>query len=418
MTKRKPEDDVQAASNCKDRRINYIVIPDVPLLAKAKAALEKGCFYVKLCIESTKGSSLWLKPKEINVTFGPLTQKDDTLFLNKNRKLILVTKSLTTIEEVAKYVLSVPEANVRIIDSNIVSKYIVRDIDTDYSLEEIISDFKSQDILVSKVVRFKRKGSSDPIPIILIDEIGKTNRKDIKIGRMIFKVNKFIENPKVCFKCLRFGHTQLRCDKAKRCSNCGELHEDNCLNPTKCFRCGEAHHALDPKCKFYILEKQIINLVRDEDISFFEARKRVASQPSYASSVGATPSSSGGLSPAKSQFEELNSAILKLSEQVSALLPLFHQVENLREVNQQCIVRCAEIQGQLLNQVQENKQLKELTESQRSHIEFLQKQISLSDPSFQLHPVPSSELGLVSPPLVSFSEVGELSSTDFGSGID
>ncbi|GBN27162.1 hypothetical protein AVEN_38894-1, partial [Araneus ventricosus] len=104
--------------------------------------------------------------------------------------------------------------------------------------------------------------------------------------------------------------------------------------------------------------------------------------------------------------------------QVSALLPLFHQVENLREVNQQCIVRCAEIQGQLLNQVQENKQLKELTESQRSHIEFLQKQISLSDPSFQLHPVPSSELGLVSPPLVSFSEVGELSSTDFGSGID
>ncbi|GBL79079.1 hypothetical protein AVEN_93033-1 [Araneus ventricosus] len=395
MTKRNPEDDVQAASTCKDRRINYIVIPDVPLLAKAKAALEKGCSYVKLCIESTKGSSLWLKPKEINVTFGPLTQKDDTLFLNKNRKLILVTKSLTTIEEVAKYVLSVPEANVRIIDSNIVSKYIVRDIDTDYSLEEIISDLKSQDILVSKVVRFKRKGSSDPIPIILIDEIGKTNRKDIKIGRMIFKVNKFIENPKVCFKCLRFGHTQLRCDKAKRCSNCGELHEDNCLNPTKCFRC-----------------------VRDEDISFFEARKRVASQPSYASSVGATPSSSGGISPAKSQFEELNSAILKLTDQVSALLPLFHQVENLREVNQQCIVRCAEIQGQLLNQVQENKQLKELTESQRSHIEFLQKQISLSDPSFQLHPVPSSELDLVSPPLVSFSEVGELSSTDFGSGID
>ncbi|GBO02462.1 hypothetical protein AVEN_180469-1 [Araneus ventricosus] len=91
--------------------------------------------------------------------------------------------------------------------------------------------------------------------------------------------------------------------------------------------------------------------------------------------------------------------------------------ENLREVNQQCIVRCAEIQGQLLNQVQENKQLKELTESQRAHIEFLQKQISLADPDLQVHPVPSPELGLVPPSSDSFSEVGELSSTDFCSGI-
>ncbi|GBM64646.1 hypothetical protein AVEN_91714-1 [Araneus ventricosus] len=69
MTKRKPEEDVQDATNSKDRKINYIVIPDVPLLAKAKVALEKGCSCVKLCIESSKGSSLWLEPKEINETF-------------------------------------------------------------------------------------------------------------------------------------------------------------------------------------------------------------------------------------------------------------------------------------------------------------------------------------------------------------
>ncbi|GBO15602.1 hypothetical protein AVEN_121534-1 [Araneus ventricosus] len=297
------------------------------------------------------------------------------------------------------------------------SVYIDRDIDTDYSLEEIIRDLKTQDILVSKVVRFKRKGSSDPILIILIDEIGNTNRIVIKIGRVIFKVNKFIENPKVCFKYLRFGPTQLRCGKAKRCSNYGALHEDNCLNPTKCFRCSEAHHALNHKCRFYIIEKQIINLVRDQDISFFEARKRVAMQPSYAASASAAASSSGELSSVKSQFEVLNTAILKLTDQVSALLLRFNQVENLREVNQKCIVRCAEIQDQLLNQVQENKHIKELTESQRSHIEFLQKQISLADPDLQLYPRPSPELRLVPPSLVSFSEVGELSSTDFCSGI-
>ncbi|GBN58210.1 hypothetical protein AVEN_181386-1 [Araneus ventricosus] len=87
-----------------------------------------------------------------------------TLFLNKNKKLILVTKYFSSVEQVAEYVLRIPEADVRIIDSSIVSKYIVRDIDTYYSLEEIISDLKTQDILVSKVVRFKRKGSSAPIP--------------------------------------------------------------------------------------------------------------------------------------------------------------------------------------------------------------------------------------------------------------
>ncbi|GBO38578.1 hypothetical protein AVEN_191603-1 [Araneus ventricosus] len=134
--------------------------------------------------------------------------------------------------------------------------------------------------------------------------------------------------------------------------------------------------------KLYVVQKQIINLVRDKDTSFFEARKRVATQSSYASSVSATSSSTGELSSVKSQIE----------------------LRILREVNPQCIVRCAEIQGQLLSQVQENKQLKDLTESQRSHIEFLQK-ISLSDPDLQFHPVPSPGFDLISPPLVSFSKV-------------
>ncbi|GBL79159.1 hypothetical protein AVEN_92403-1 [Araneus ventricosus] len=99
---------------------------------------------------------------------------------------------------------------------------------------------------------------------------------------MILRVTRFVENPKVCFKCLKFGNTRFRCDKDKRCSKCGGTHKDECTVPIKCFRCNEPHDALDKNCTIFIREQEIINLLRNHDISFAEARERAATGQSFA----------------------------------------------------------------------------------------------------------------------------------------
>ncbi|GBM17807.1 hypothetical protein AVEN_99680-1 [Araneus ventricosus] len=136
----------------------------------------------------------------------------------------------------------------------------------DFRIVDINNELSSQNIAAAKIVRFKKKGTSDPIPTVLVDEIGKTNRIEIKIGRLIFKVSKFIENPKLCYKCLKCGHTQLRCNNIKRCKNCGGSHDVNSTLHIKYFRCEEAHDALSKECRFFSLEKDIINLEREKDL--------------------------------------------------------------------------------------------------------------------------------------------------------
>ncbi|GBM39667.1 hypothetical protein AVEN_104887-1 [Araneus ventricosus] len=105
--------------------------------------------------------------------------------------MILVTRHLSSVEKVTKFVTSISNASIRIIDTNIVTKYIIRDADTDFSIVDINNELSTQNIAAAKIVRFKKKGTSDPIPIVLVDEIGKSNRTEIKIGRLIFKtINK------------------------------------------------------------------------------------------------------------------------------------------------------------------------------------------------------------------------------------
>ncbi|GBN89193.1 hypothetical protein AVEN_77724-1 [Araneus ventricosus] len=426
MTKRKPEG-VDEGS-VKDRRINFIHINEISIVDKATAAFQNGIPYVKLCIDSTSGASPWIKPTVINATFGPITQSDDIFSINKNKKLIFATRHLSSVQKVTKFVNSVQNANVRLIDTNIVTKYIIRDVDTDLFIEDIAAELTKQSIAASKIVRFKKKGTSEPIPIVLLEEIGRTNRSDIRIGRLIFKVYKFIENPKLCYKCLKFGHTQIRCRNDKRCKNCGGAHNECSDVPVKCFRCGQAHDALSKECSlgpihggssvesgfepatlrslgrdlttrpprpqecsFFLIEKEIINLVRDNDISFNEARKKVNSQ-TYAQTVRKHSSEENSVKSGQ-EIADLREAVKELSNIVSNLTPKVNDIAKLQEVNRQCVGRIAEIQINLDRQVEENINLKKHIEIQRATIESLQSKIAVLESNFEYNPIPSPIVG-------------------------
>ncbi|GBL91552.1 hypothetical protein AVEN_23615-1 [Araneus ventricosus] len=389
MTKRKPEDVEEGF--VKDRRINFIHINDISIVDKATAAFQKGISCVKLCTDSKSGASLWVKPTVINATFGPITQSDDVFSINKNKKLIFVTKHLSSVQEVTRFVTSVQNANVRLIDTNIVTKCIIRDVDMDLFIEDIAAELTNQNIAASKIVRFKKKGTSDPIPIVPIEEIGRTNRSEIRIGRLIFKAYKFIENTKLCYKCLKFGHTQIRCTNDKKCKNCGGSHNECSDVSIKCFHCGQAHDALSKECSFFLIEKEIINLVRDKGISCNEASKKVNLQ-TYAQIVRDHSSDKNSVKSGK-EIADLREALKELSNIVSSLIPKVNDIAKLQEVNRQSVGRIVEIQINLDRQVEENLNLKKHIEAQRATIESLQSKIAVLESNLEYNSIPSPIVG-------------------------
>lgn len=81
---------------------------------QAQLAHQRGWSIVEFCIDSISGSSPWIKPTDINV----------------------VSRHLDSIEKVMKFVASVPNASVRIIDTNIVTKYIIHDVCIDMTIAD------------------------------------------------------------------------------------------------------------------------------------------------------------------------------------------------------------------------------------------------------------------------------------------
>ena len=87
-------------------------------------------------------------------------------------------------------------------------------------------------------------------------------------------------NPLRCFKCQGYGHGSSKCTHAERCSKCGGNHSsDACTeNNPSCVHCSGQHSASDRKCPKFLEEKAIVTLKYKENISFYEARKRVTAR--------------------------------------------------------------------------------------------------------------------------------------------
>ena len=105
----------------------------------------------------------------------------------------------------------------------------------------------------------------------------------IEIGPLRIRVKSYSATPRICTRCLEFGHSKNRCTAGKNlCVNCGEEHlqidkERNvCGNPSKCHHCqGDdiIHKTFSNDCPEYQKQKEICNIAYNERTSFFEANK-------------------------------------------------------------------------------------------------------------------------------------------------
>lgn len=134
--------------------------------------------------------------------------------------------------------------------------------------------------------RFMKKGPMKrKTPLILLTFASSIIPLEIKCGYLNVRVDKYIPPPLRCYNCNGFGHTAKVCKSKLSCTKCDEEHErDECINlDFRCSNCkSKEHGALDKTCPVYIRERDIINIKVNENISYFEARKRYE-QKSYAS---------------------------------------------------------------------------------------------------------------------------------------
>lgn len=95
--------------------------------------------------------------------------------------------------------------------------------------------------------------------------------KEINIGALTVRVNKFYPRPLLCRKCFVYGHAYGHCRNKAHCERCGALHGGKC-GEIKCRNCGGKHIPTDQKCPVWRQEMAINRIMIDKGIPPIKAR--------------------------------------------------------------------------------------------------------------------------------------------------
>ena len=147
------------------------------------------------------------------------------------------------------------------------SKGVVKSRELQGSTEEEMVQYISG-VTHARCIKVRRDGKEIPTNTWILTFNSATPPSRICIeGYMILEVRPFIEKPRRCFNCHRFGHTQLKCrSKSKLCKNCGKPEETDhldtngtCPFAAYCPNCRQdGHTALDKDCPKFKQEKAIL----------------------------------------------------------------------------------------------------------------------------------------------------------------
>ncbi|CAG9860868.1 unnamed protein product [Phyllotreta striolata] len=166
--------------------------------------------------------------------------------------------------------------------SLVTSRGIIRDIDLSTSMEEI-KNFGKASTKILDARRLNRRIANQqtveyvPSETVLITFEGKNIPNTVSINYYESRVKVYVGPVLQCFNCLRYGHSSKQCRSHIRCSRCGEEHEaTNCQKDIKCIFCKLEHLATDRKqCTEFERQKQIKEIMCYENLSYYEASKRV-----------------------------------------------------------------------------------------------------------------------------------------------
>ena len=158
--------------------------------------------------------------------------------------------------------------------------------------------------------------------------------QSVRVGCDSFRISEYTPRPRMCRKCLRYGHGTNNCRGKEKCLYCHkEDHDaDSCQTknaPEPCYHCKSPEHtAGNPECSEYAYQKQIALVMQQDKLLFWQAKQEVdktwikpetTPTQTFAQATAST-------SETEKENERLNTKVAELSETVDNLRSSMHEM--------------------------------------------------------------------------------------------
>ncbi|CAN7952177.1 unnamed protein product, partial [Ixodes pacificus] len=149
---------------------------------------------------------------------------------------------------------------------------VIRGVSTEIADAELYASLREK----APVIQARRLGTSEAVKLTFSSGAACEH---VYIGHTRYEVFPYLEKPRQCPKCNRFGHIASTCSKAQRCSRCGGEHDiSTCgAEKPKCTNCSKRHDATSPRCPMYKVEKQITNYKSSNNMDYTSAKSAIIS---------------------------------------------------------------------------------------------------------------------------------------------
>ena len=103
----------------------------------------------------------------------------------------------------------------------------------------------------------------------------------VKLRYRQYRTRTYVEEPKQCHNCLRFGHLKANCRSTTRCPRCAGSHSyDECTKKdqqaaVRCANCGESHSAKYRGCTKFNEVKQVLTVAAATRVSYADALRDI-----------------------------------------------------------------------------------------------------------------------------------------------
>ncbi|XP_023238565.1 uncharacterized protein LOC111637319 [Centruroides sculpturatus] len=158
------------------------------------------------------------------------------------------------------------------------SRGVISEIDLISEDESDIQiSLSDQGVTAVRRISNRRDGKLIPTKHLILTFNKPTLPSVITAGYLRFPVRPYVPNLLRCFKCQRFGHSQISCQGKSICAQCGTEGHDSteCITTPCCVNCKNAHPAYSQKCLAWQREKEIQRVKAINNIPYPEARRMV-----------------------------------------------------------------------------------------------------------------------------------------------
>ena len=157
-------------------------------------------------------------------------------------------------------------------------KGIMRGIDTQFQLSDLIPDIETPFGEVIELQRMTRKYYNDgvleyrPTQTVVVTFRAHQLPQYIRLYKLEIPIETYIQKAQMCTKCSRFGHSDNKCRSKARCSRCAEEHLSSTCRSLKflCANCGGPHKASDTFCPKQVEQKNIYDRMNNFNLPYCE----------------------------------------------------------------------------------------------------------------------------------------------------